>query len=345
MVRISIPCQERISFPSWSVGGSELSAGRTRRGREARFQTWVRRGALLVSCFILSGLYLIIFKQKGLGLGSDRALNGELEYGDIKALGLENLSRAVAKDGNPWRGAGRRRRHDLLVAVSGCGGSFRPAAEAGSTLKLRYVLREMDGKVVESASKPVSVALGSGQIPKAIEHGLQGMCAGEVVRTVLPGDRTLIALVEGVRHYYYGDSTMTSWESAHNDELEQFLDSFSRVVQVRRGRRGASCNMTCARTGLFCVRVLFRVINNCPRLRSAFKCRECVVAPIGTAGADMPAWVSLSAPRSHARGACLVSPSASISSCTARYEHTKRLCPCLDSKHAQKLQQNGYSIR
>jgi len=79
---------------------------------------------------------------------------------------------------------------------------------------------------------------------------------------------------------------------------------------------------------LACAPAAFRLVNNCPALRAHFDCHACEVAAAGTAGRDMPCWVLPTAPVGHPRGYCMVHPGGG-SACDARYEHTRRLCPCV----------------
>lgn len=120
----------------------------------------------------------------------------------------------------------------------------------------------------------------------------------------------------------------------------------SRLVMVV-GAKGADCDTTCAAgpergggggagagTGaarggdLSCAAAGFRLVNNCPALRAHFDCRACELAAAGTAGRDMPCWVVPTAPVGHPRGYCMVHPQGG-SACDAKYQHTRRLCPCV----------------
>lgn len=117
----------------------------------------------------------------------------------------------------------------------------------------------------------------------------------------------------------------------------------SRLVVVV-GAKGADCTTTCAAEpergggggagggggtpGLSCAPAGFRLVNNCPALRAHFDCRACELAAAGTAGRDMPCWVVPTAPVGHPRGYCMVHPQSG-SACDAKYQHTRRLCPCV----------------
>lgn len=299
------------------------------------------------------------------GAGSDAGLNGRLDDEDARALGLKGVQveAARAAPGNPWRGAGRRHRHDVIVAVSGCGGRMRPALRSGGSGVVRYVTRASDGHIIEGGVDSVGIILGSGQVSGEVEGVLRGLCGGEVAWTKMRDGKRLMAYVERVEAASSSWSSRSSWsswsswsslssssastsfshgrawETARREEVARSVDAAARAVRPSRGRRGASCAATCKHGGLVCAGELFAVVNNCPRLRAAFNCTECAVAPVEAAGADMPAWVVQTAPRGHARGACLVSPRAAASHCSARYPHTKRLCPCVERARALQLQQ------
>jgi hypothetical protein len=69
-----------------------------------------------------------------------------------------------------------------------------------------------------------------------------------------------------------------------------------------------------------------QVVNDCGSLRAAFDCASCG----DSIGGDQPAFVDRGAdvPQSAGPGACLVNGDATLFSCDARYEWTRRLCPC-----------------
>lgn len=256
-----------------------------------------------------------------------------------------------------------------IPPVSGCGGTFRQSAQVGDVVSLRYMVRRdrvtgygADLRRVLDASggegrDTVDVQVGSGQVDINIERAMIGVCQGDVIQARLRrmpmqwsvamledsdniavnasskgGNQGAMVLIGYVVRVKAGRrapwSAEHQAERAEQAELDE-LDELSRRVEIRTGRVGASCASVCRRHGLMCDERALAVINNCPRLREAFECVICEVATVGAAGRDMPAWVSLTAPRGHARGACLVAPTGVRPGCAARYRHTRRLCGCV----------------
>lgn len=320
MTRRVTPSNERIMFPAWSaeVEYSESYVPIRQRRKQNR------RVAIGVVVTI-SVLYLF-FQIRIARRGTDSALGGTLSERDLHDLHLKSIPHAKIPQGNPWRGAGRRRRRDLLIAVSGCGGTFRPAIALGVTATLRYAVRSTDGLLLDSSRDPSDVLIGSGQLHRDVEHGLVGLCQGEAARFITRDKRKVLVFVERI-------GPLVLDEQAEDDRL-------ATLVIPTAGRKGKSCISTCSRKGMACSEKGFRVVNNCPRLSQVFDCIRCEVAAAGSGGPDMPAYVSKAAPVGHARGACLVSPRVSMSSCGARYKFTKRLCPCLTSPSVAKLPQS-----
>lgn len=257
----------------------------------------------------------------------------------------------------------------LIPPVSGCGGTFRQSAQVGDVVSLRYVVRPdrvtghgADRRRVLDASggegrDTVDVQVGSGQVEASIERAMVGVCQGDLIQARFGGtsmqssgatlhDSDSIAVNTTSRGTEQGAMVLigyvvrvkatrrTAWSAEHQAEqadqaeLDE-LDELSRRVEIRTGRVGASCASVCGRHGLTCDERALVVVNNCPRLREAFECVTCEVATVGAAGRDMPAWVSLTAPRGHARGACLVAPTSVRPGCASRYRHTRRLCGCV----------------
>jgi hypothetical protein len=221
---------------------------------------------------------------------------------------------------NPWAGASRRRRSDLVVTVPGCGGTYRPLSKTGSNLLLRYILKR-GTTVLDSTHgrSPVSVVLGSSQVSRRLDEALHGTCAGETVRVSLTNG---IEIIVSIINLHPSPDQSVSEDDDDNDQLATSLVPLP-------GTRGRSCIAVCSMRGLSCEAEGFKVVNSCPRLRAAFPCTRCEVAAVGTSGADMPCFVSLGAPEGHPRGFCMVHPHSRSATCDATYKYTRRLCPCL----------------
>lgn len=264
--------------------------------------------SLLVSALYVTGLLI-----RAVRLGTDTVLGAQLEEADLRALKLTSLMPPHLSKTNPWRGAGRRWRRDLLTSIPGCGGTFKQAIAQGSIVQLKYSTSK-NGQIVDNSSKSVSVVAGTRQVPIALDMALFGLCAGEAI-LVKTKDSVTMLFIEQV-----GDQN-------ESDE-ERLLNGIARTTVAVPGKRGNDCVKECRRRGLECNDKAFGVVNNCPRLRELFECDRCEIAAVGSAGPDMPAFVLKTAPKGHARGACLVSPTTEWSTCRARYVYTKRLCPC-----------------
>jgi hypothetical protein len=264
-------------------------------------------------------------------LGSDAALGLSLSVGDAAELGDMSLSAAdnSSRAGNPWAGAGRRARGDLLVSQPGCGGTYRQAACVGDRVQLRYSARR-GGNVVDSTRgrPPVDLVVGSSQAGAELEKALVGLCAGESVRIIAPDGVELLVAVVAVGRGLTGQLRAVRGPVGGEDGLDA-EDLVARGLVAVAGRRGASCSSSCRADGLACSEAGFGVVNTCARLRQAFPCAACEAAAAGTAGPDMPCHVAVNAPAGHPRGFCMVNPSARSASCGAKYKHTRRLCPCV----------------
>lgn len=280
---------------------------------------------------------------------TDDVLNVPMPPGDVSVMRISLAPNRSVPGGNPWRGASSRRRQDLLSSVSGCGGSVVPALQQGYTAALRYVVRNHLGSISDFTQSDVHIVLGAGQTPAKVDAALVGVCAGELLSVHILSKNhrqklTVTVYVSAVLPP--SDLTRTGFQNgivqnAHvntktNAHTTQMTDGIAAAISAIPGRRGGSCTRTCASKGLVCDDDLFPTVNNCPKLKQVFTCISCQIATAGAAGADMPAWVSKSAPAGHARAACLVAPHSVKSSCTARYTHTRRLCPCLDSNNLKK---------
>ncbi|GAB0498577.1 hypothetical protein MMPV_009923 [Pyropia vietnamensis] len=154
----------------------------------------------------------------------------------------------------------------------------------------------------------------------------------------------LMALAPG-RSSGAGTAAMVA-AAAAEAAADAAADALASRLVVVAGAKGADCITTCAtapeggRGGvdgvggtttpprLSCADAGFRLVNNCPALRAHFDCRSCELAAAGTAGRDMPCWVVPTAPVGHPRGYCMVHPQGG-SACDAKYQHTRRLCPCV----------------
>lgn len=309
-------------FPAWvsnessspNTGGQSCNCTRRHSNGSVTVKAVFAGIAILtVVCFSAS-LYALSHSA----VGSDKALGKSVARAELLAMNVtQQVAAAHVAADNPWRGAGRRLRNDLLVSVSGCGGQFRRSIKKGTTARLRYV-RRRHGQITDASKQSVAVVAGQGQVSSAIDEALVGLCGGEAAQIHSAPYETTTVYIEEVRL----GAPSGREKSAVKDEL-------ARSVKASAGRRGRSCDATCNALGLRCERAAFAVLNNCPRLRQLFGCARCEVAAAGAAGSDMPALVAPSAPRGHARGVCLAAPHARLSTCAARYAHTLRLCPCV----------------
>jgi hypothetical protein len=106
------------------------------------------------------------------------------------------------------------------------------------------------------------------------------------------------------------------------------LPAHVKVVAARAEARGLSCAAVCAAQlpGSACAAPYLPVVNDCGSLRAAFECSSCG----DSIGGDQPAFVDRGAdvPQAAAPGSCLVNGDATLFSCEAKYEFTRRLCPC-----------------
>lgn len=301
---------ERLLFPAWSGTRARSTATKVKRQATA---------AVFGIAFSIVLIALLFVMRRG---GTDKVLGKALDIRDAKALGLPTHLNTVPSNGkgrqNPWRGAGNRRRSDLLSSVSGCGGNYRPKLKHGDKASLYYFLRQHGDVVTDSSTKghAVDVVLGSGQLDDNIENRILGLCAGETVKIKL-ANGFLIAHVAHVGNV-----------RTQNERLER-LELLAHRIKSIRGSKGISCELACRRRGLVCVQDGFRIINTCPRLKETFPCRSCETAAAGSSGPDMPCYVELSAPVGHPRGSCMVNPVIASATCKAKYIHTRRLCPCV----------------
>lgn len=221
---------------------------------------------------------------------------------------------------NPWAGASRRLRFDLIAAATGCGGTYKPAARRDMQIDLQFVTLKQ-GRVVDSTpgSGPAVIRLGAGQVTRRIEHALYGLCAGDIVGLSIDWSTYMIVHIVQV----YSVSAIP----ANNERLD--LDDMAKRIVPTPARQGSSCKSVCERNDMRCEPDGFPILNSCPRLRSAFDCTSCEIAAKGTAGPDMPCFVSTRAPDEYPRGFCMVHPDATKSRCDGKHKYTKRLCPCI----------------
>lgn len=302
---------QRLLFPAW-IDSNE------RRVIQRRKRFLCAIAGLVIAVLTLYGLASAL----GLvGKNSDKVLGKALRAQVVSQLGLPTssplLRSTLLSSRNPWRGAGARRRNDLLSSVSGCGGNYRPRLRLGESASIFYSVRDGNGTIDSTRDGvAVDVVLGARQIASEAEERLDGLCAGETIE-FSSGDRVFILHVArvGVR--------------PREDQEARKLEGLSKVLKAIPARRGSSCNSTCRRVRMQCVERGFRIINSCPRLREAFKCRTCETAAAGSSGPDMPCYVELSAPVGHPRGFCMVNPKVQTATCEAKYVHTRRLCPCV----------------
>lgn len=346
-----------MAFPCWwqdTIGKHGLD---TRRGRKRRATAVAKVlsgcGVCLLLCVAVRAAWCSDgqgeWKWKWKWEGSDATLNARPSDADVRAMHLERVRWGSAPAGNPWRGAGRRWRSDVMVSASGCGGTLVRAARVGSRVRMRYVERARNGSMTDAAPDGVDVVVGTRQAIHA-ERALVGACAGDVLSLpyYMRGARSLTLYVERVAlpvaEGRGGPGQGEGWGKEDMEEEMAVVDVAGREMQMVGGRRGSSCTRTCRRKGLTCEARLFGVVNNCARLRAAFACTRCETAAVGTQGGDMPAWVSLSAPVGHARGVCLASPAVRSSRCDATYAHTRRLCPCLRAGRLAALENERGSL-
>lgn len=242
-----------------------------------------------------------------------------LNAGDRILLGLPASFGVRASARNPWSSGDASR-------SPGCGGRVNPSARAGDFLRVRYVVRDANGSVADSTRerRPATILLGSGQgLPLA--RALAGLCAGESASFALPSGGSVLVAVVAVGT---GSSTGSGKEAAEAEDEDRLARSVTPVAAHRR----RNCDSACAAEGKVCDARAFAIVNDCTRLRKAFKCAVCETAAKGSAGKDMPCFVSRHAPRSFPRGYCLASPVVGSSVCSARHPHTSRLCPCVDGR-------------
>lgn len=250
--------------------------------------------------------------------GSDAKLSATLSSSDWADLQIIHPPPAyIPPIGNPWRGAGRRNRNDILLSISGCGGTLRRSIKPGMNIRVRYCARDRNGNIVDTSNGAADVSIGTRQVSIELERALIGLCAGEVVRVASVDGGSVLVYVERV----------DIREKRNGDGME--IDTLAKRIVAATGRRGLSCTDVCRHNGMKCEEKGFVVVNNCPRLREGFECGRCEIAAAGSAGADMPAHVVKRAPKGHARDACLVSPAVERARCRAKHVFTERLCPCL----------------
>lgn len=266
--------------------------------------------------FIPACLLIIVLLVRTHVQEAQALLTRVLETEELAELGLEaGWGSKALHTGNPWRGTRQ-----------GCGGRVRPSATAGRTLVVRYAVWGDDHQVVDSTRNRTSVAivLGSGQAHAlGGVRVLGGLCAGDVIEVALQRARRALVAVLRVD----GDDAQAHEEAAVAARQDK-LAEMTRAVGAPRRR---TCDSVCRRHGLRCERGAFVVVNDCDRLRTAFHCEACEVAPAGAAGADMPCFVSPHAPSGFRRGLCLVAPHVDQSTCSAFHHETHRLCPCVAS--------------
>lgn len=304
--------RERLVFPAWT--------------HPSLRQAKQRRKRLLLACTVgLVAGVVVIAKISHISHlekeSTDAVLGMALSPEVVTWLGLPRSSRlarpTVFSSRNPWRGAGRRHRSDLLSSVSGCGGNFRPSLGWGDHASLFYAVRGPNGTADATRdASTVDVVIGSGQVGYDLDDHLVGMCAGETVSFWRDG---LFFVVHVAR---VGPRPRVEHDI-------RFLEQLATVLKAIPGKRHQACTVTCSRSGLNCHERGFRIVNSCPRLREIFPCQVCETAAAGSAGPDMPCYVERSAPQGHPRGFCMVNPNIETSTCKAKYAHTRRLCPCV----------------
>jgi hypothetical protein len=286
---------------------------------------------LVLGFLIAAVIAICIFVSHANNQGSDAALYKTLTAEQAAELGDNSLSAIAEKSSsyseNPWSGASRRARNDMLVSVPGCGGDFVRAAAKGDTVQLRYIARSNDNEIVTESTRNrsiVDVVVGAGQVDVGLDNALVGVCTGEVLRLSTGRMIVFVAHVSSQPPRFGNDEK-------NSEEDDDAGDRVARGLSAITGGRGASCTSTCTNAGLTCNALGFTVVNTCPRLRVAFDCTICEAAAVGTAGPDMPCYVMPSAPAGHPRGFCMVHPGSGSkgSECDARYKHTRRLCPCV----------------
>ncbi|KAA8494693.1 hypothetical protein FVE85_2934 [Porphyridium purpureum] len=235
------------------------------------------------------------------------------------------------------------------VIVVGCGGTFRPSARTGDRVEVRYVaeMRGRDARAV--APTPVlnvSFVLGAKQPFRALQSAIGRMCPGEIAELVIPS--WVLRILPGAHHipsflksatplprrgglgpqlHIFVQLVSTARATESMDEFEEAQVLAARILAIA-GAQGESCDSACARNNATCLADAFKVVNECPRIKTVFPCTVCEVAAKGSAGPDMPCFVSPSAPIGHPRGYCMATPNVAVSDCAGRYPHTSRVCPC-----------------
>lgn len=237
------------------------------------------------------------------------------------------------------------------VPVVGCGGTFRPFARSGDRVEIRYVaeVRTSENKVPSSSpALNVSFVMGAPQPFVALQNAIGVMCPGELAELVIP--LWLLRILPGAQHvpsyikrmaassprrgasmasqlHVFVEVLSTARAHESLDEFEEAQILASRIVAVG-AEQGESCDAACARKSASCLADAFKIVNECPRIKSVFPCTVCEVAAKGSAGPDMPCYVSPLAPLGHPRGFCMSSPNVAVSECAGKYPHTSRICPC-----------------
>lgn len=304
---------QRPLFRNWSKPATDL----TLRRLISR-----RRVAAALLTLILTTVLVFVLSFRSRMKETDSVLGNALSQYDADLLGLPPSSSArrakQLSSNNPWRGTSNRRRTDLISSVSGCGGTLRRKLERGDFVALFYVVREADGRVIDSTlhGQEANIEIGAGQVSSEIEAHLEGMCNGETAQ-FFANNRIITVHVARVGIV------------SRDDMIAARLEKLAHSLHTIAAPRAMSCTHACQKNGLLCEGDGFTIINQCPRLRKMFTCRACETAAAGSSGPDMPCYVVPSAPRGHPRGFCMVNPNVEGASCDAKYTHTRRLCPCV----------------
>ncbi len=256
----------------------------------------------VIAVLVILALVLLLLRVLYHGIGNDAnsRLIRELTTNERAALGLNstNYIKTNFVASNPWRSK-----------RFGCGGRVRRSARRNVRVSLRYAQWSSSGSLQDSDAADLIL----GDTHPRLTRALTGLCAGDIAKL----DQSLFAITHVGEPNSIGDTYAAADTLAAN------------VIATPGTRRHLSCTAVCRRKGLRCEEHGFVVVNDCDRLRTAFDCVGCEVAPAGAAGADMPCMVNANAPRPFRSRLCLVAPHPKHSRCVASHMHTVRLCPCV----------------
>eukprot|EP00871_Galdieria_phlegrea_P000212 jgi/Galph1/1191/GphlegSOOS_G6072.1 len=231
-------------------------------------------------------------------------------------------------------------------SVIGCGGRYMPCAKQDDVLHIRYIGRLDNGTIFDSTKgrqQFMRIELGSKNVSKSWNIGIEGMCAGEIRELLVPSyqfsfmEKNFHGNHWKKRHIHYliqlvciGETNPAAcrWSASHQLGRER-KDWIREQTVVVVAKRRQNCHRACRLHQLVCFPRGFSVINNCPTLLEYLDCKDCEIASLEGAGSDMPCKVSNKVPSGFSSGVCMISPNITLSTCEAFHLHTERLCPCV----------------